>query len=126
APDARRVPYLGLPSNPEGARHHLAHEHTYRGLQLRPAAPVERVRREQDLVVVVKREERLEQVLLGPIALVVENPVAPVIIGQEDVVEMDRDTRSERWQDVEDEVVDVAANLDGVGRVDEQQVAVLQ
>ena len=50
-------------------------------------------------------------------------PIAPVLKGKEDIVDVHDDSRLETRQYFQEQIIDVAANLHGVGAVDEQDVA---
>src|SRR5207249_2879664 len=74
-----------------------------------------------DLEGAVEGEEGLEQILLAPEAAF-HDPFFVVLGGEEDVVEVDGDSGLEAGEDFEDFVVDVAADVQDVGGVDEENV----
>jgi len=71
-------------------------------------------RRPEDFEIPVAGEEGLEQVLLGPEDLAPLHPVLGVVVGQEDVVDMDVDALFQAGKDLQDLVEDIAADLDAV------------
>src|SRR5262245_9599208 len=81
----------------------------------------ERPRREHDLKVRIPGQHCLKQILLLPMALPLEE-VARILVRQEYVVNVNQHTRRERREDVENHPVDVAADLDRVRRVNEDDV----
>src|SRR5262249_30294922 len=84
--------------------------------------PGQWVERVDDLELLVHAQERLQQVLLRPVEAVVLHPLPGVLPRQKDVVEMNERAAAQTGKDVENDMVDVAARLDGVGGVDDQQV----
>ena len=80
----------------------------------------------QDLELRIKGQERLQQVLLGPKAKFLLHPIAPVIEGQKDIVDMHNDAWLETWQDFQEEIIDVPANFHRVRTVDKQDIAGLE
>ena len=79
----------------------------------------------QHLPLAVVDQERLHEVLLGP-EMRARDMRSRVVARQEDVVEVHDDARRDERQEVEHDAVDVAADLDGVRRVDEQDVVRLE
>jgi len=82
------------------------------------------MQREQDLVARVLAQEGVQQVLLGEVRAPSE-PQVRVLVREEDVVEVHDDPRGEPRQNVQDDPVDLASELHGVGCVEEQDVACL-
>ena len=82
------------------------------------------VRRPDHAVAVVERKEALEEILLVPVHVHVENEAARVFLGQEDVVPMDQCARLQVGNHLRELEEYVAANHCHVCRIDEQQVAV--
>src|SRR6266516_2853041 len=74
----------------------------------------------------IKAQERLKQILFGPKAKFIHHPVAAIIERKENVVNVHDDTRFETRQHLQEQVVNVAANLHGMRAVDEKNVAVLK
>jgi len=82
--------------------------------------------RQQHLELAIERQERLQQVLLRPRQPHVHDPLARVLVREEDVVEVHDHADRQARHALQQQVIDVAAGLDRVGGVDEQHVARLQ
>jgi len=88
---------------------------------LRPLGD-ESVQRKDDFPVGVFSQERLKQVLLSPVQPPLKK--APwIFVRDEDVVDVHENAGMKDRQDIEDQVVDLAAELDRVRSVNEQNVA---
>ena len=71
-------------------------------------------------------QERTQGVELVPAAEMVDQPFSRILERPEDVVEVDDDARPQARQDLEELVLDVAAGLQDVARIDEQHVVRLE
>ena len=71
-------------------------------------------------------QQRLQEVLLVPTSTLPEHPILGVLVGQENVVDMDAHAAREPWKHLEVQVIDVAARLANMRRVDKENVAGLQ
>ncbi len=49
-----------------------------------------------------------------------------IIVGEADVVEVYDHARSEPWQNLQHQIVDVTARSDGVTRIDEEQIVLFE
>src|SRR5688572_23444720 len=113
--------------DPEGRRSHAFRVVRSEAiLQNLGVSRVHPVRAPDDLERVVERKERAKQVLLVPEAFSVEDPIPRIFGGQEDVVHVNEDPRLQPWEDLEDLIQHVAADLSHMGGVDEQDVVLLQ
>jgi len=112
-------------SYPQRARADARTEARYQAAELGGKGPRHCLSAEQHIEVGVEGEKCLQEVLLGPVALTLDPPPR-ILPGQEDVVEVDEHARPQKRQHVEDDVVDITTGLDGVGRVDEQNVTVVE
>ena len=81
---------------------------------------------DENLVVVIVHQERLQHVLLVPGLAALEDPRMRVFLRQRNVVQMDDHARLQAREDFEKEPVHIAANFGTVGTVVEQHITSLQ
>src|SRR5215213_2529107 len=78
--------------------------------------------RQRDLKLLIKRQERLKQVLLVQGEPALDQPLGWIVVREEDVMHVHPDAGREAWQDFQKLVTDVTAKLHGVAGVDKKNV----
>ena len=81
-----------------------------------------RVSPKEDLEAGIEGKESLQQILLGPEETTFDEKLLRILPGKVDVVDVHQHAGRECGQYLEDNSIDVAADFDRVGRIDEQQV----
>jgi hypothetical protein len=84
------------------------------------------IARPDDFKSVIERKKGLEHVLFRPKPMLFHHPRLGVFAGKKYVVEMDEHTLSNSGHDFEDLVLNITADPNHMGRIDEKNVILLQ
>ena len=71
----------------------------------------------------IEGKKCLKKILFAPEPQFIDDPVAPVIEGEQNIVHVDDDAGVQSGQYLEEEIVNVAANFYRVRTVDEKEIA---